>query len=234
MAQPVVTSTYRWHSYANAQSMAHAAAGWIQKSADAAVAARGRFLVVLAGGQTPQATHRLLKLAAADWRFWHIYFGDERCLPANNKARNSRMARDAWLDHVPIPENQVHAIAAELGPDEGARTYREMLAAIDEFDLVVLGLGDDGHTASLFPGHDWGVGADSPPALAVFDSPKPPPERVSLSAWRLGYTRELLFLVAGQSKREAVTAWRRGDPIPARAINPSAGIDVLVEALLLT
>lgn len=214
--------------------MASTASDWILKSANAAIAARGRFLVVLAGGQTPQATHRLLRLAAADWRDWHIYFGDERCLPANDEARNSRMARDAWLDHVPIPENQVHSIAGELGPDEGARTYCEMLAAIDEFDLVVLGLGDDGHTASLFPGHDWGVGADSPLALAVFDSPKPPLERVSLSAWRLSHTRELLFLVAGQSKHEAVMAWRSGEPIPTRAINPSGGVDVLVEESLLT
>lgn len=229
-----MTPACRWHSYTNAQSMASGAAHWILKSADAAIAARGRFLVVLAGGETPRATYRLLKLAAADWGFWHVYFGDERCVPANDETRNSRMARDAWLDHVAIPQNQIHAIGAELGAEEGARAYGEVLAAVDEFDLVVLGLGDDGHTASLFAGNDWGADPKSPSAIAVFDSPKPPAERVSLSAWRLSRTRELQFLVAGRSKRAAVAAWRKGDPIPARVINPGGGVDVLVEASLLS
>lgn len=213
--------------------MAGVAADWILKSAGAAIAARGRFLVVLAGGQTPRAAYQLLKFGTADWRSWHIYFGDERCLPATDEARNSRMAREAWLAHVPIPRNQVHTIRAELGPDQGARAYGEVLAPIDEFDLVLLGLGDDGHTASLFPGHDWGTDPDSPPALGISDSPKPPAGRVSLSAWRLSHTRESLFLVTGESKRAAVAAWRRGELIPARAINPKAGVDVLIEESLL-
>jgi 6-phosphogluconolactonase len=98
---------------------------------------------------------------------------------------------------------------------------------------VLLGFGEDGHTASLFPGRDWGVAASAPDALAVLHAPKPPPQRVSLSAARLSRTREMLFLVEGEAKRSAVTQWRMGADIPARAIHPEAGVDVLVESALL-
>jgi 6-phosphogluconolactonase len=104
---------------------------------------------------------------------------------------------------------------------------------VAEFDLVLLGLGEDGHTASLFPGHDWGVRSDAPDVIAVFDAPKPPPQRVSLSAARLSRAREVLFLVEGIAKRDAVARWRMGANIPARSIRPRAGVDVLVESRLL-
>ena len=92
----------------------------------------------------------------------------------------------------------------------------------------MLGLGEDGHTASLFPGHDWGMSIDGPDAIAVMDSPKPPPQRVSLSAARLGRSRAVLFIVDGESKREAVEAWRAGADVPAAAIRAPGGVDALV------
>ena len=115
-----------------------------------------------------------------------------------------------------------------------ALAYAETLRNVGEFDLVLLGLGDDGHTASLFPNHDWGIAPDAPAVLAVFNAPKPPPERVSLSAARLSRAREVLFLIAGESKREAVQRWRAGEDISARAIRPRAGVDVLLESKLLS
>ena len=162
-----------------------------------------------------------------------MYFGDERCLPADDAERNSRMAADAWLDHVPIPQDQVHAIPAELGASAAALAYAETLGGVGDFDLVLLGLGEDGHTASLFPGRDWGVAPSAPDALAVFDAPKPPPQRVSLSAARLSRTREVLFLVEGEAKRSAVARWRAGEQLPAGAIRLASGVDVLVESALL-
>ena len=99
---------------------------------------------------------------------------------------------------------------------------------IGSFDLVLLGLGEDGHTASLFPSQDWGEGQESADALPVFNAPKPPPERVSLSAQRLGKAEQVLFLVTGAGKREAVSRWQAGDPIPASAIHPANGVDVLL------
>src|SRR6185295_18060576 len=110
-------------------------------------------------------------------------------------ARNSRMADEAWLDHVVVPARRRHPIRAELGAEAAARAYCASLEAVAMFDLVLLGLGEDGHTASLFPGHDWGEAPDAPDVLAVFDAPKPPLERVSLSAARLSRAREVLFLV---------------------------------------
>ena len=168
-----------------------------------------------------------------NWAAWHIYFGDERCLPAADPERNSTMARDAWLDHVPVPKKQVYAIPAEMGAKAAAAAYSATLQQVGEFDLVLLGLGEDGHTASLFPGNDWGQEADSPVALPVFDAPKAPAERVSLSAWRLSQAKQVLFLVTGESKHEAVMNWRAGANIPARAITPLHGVDVLAESVLL-
>lgn len=140
------------------------------------------------------------------------------------------MADETWLDHVAIPAHRRHPIPAEIGAEAAARAYCASLQSIAAFDLVLLGLGEDGHTASLFPGHDWGEAPGSPAALAIFDAPKPPRERVSLSASRLSDAREVLFMVSGESKRGALAQWHAGAGIPARAITPAAGVDVLAAA----
>jgi 6-phosphogluconolactonase len=204
-------------------------------AAEQAILERGAFHVVLAGGNTPRGIYEVLCGAKTDWASWHVWFGDERCLPPLDAERNSRMADDSLLSHVPIPPSQIHIIPAELGAERAAVAYASALREVSgrEFDLVLLGLGEDGHTASLFPGHDWGVAGDSSDAQAVLDAPKPPPERVSLSAARLSRARQVLFLVTGESKREAVSAWRAGRNIPAAAITPLSGVDVLIEAALL-
>jgi 6-phosphogluconolactonase len=218
----------RWHAMADVAALNAAAAARILAAAGRAMAVHGRFTVVLAGGNTPRGAYELLRAASADWPAWHVYYGDERCTPRDDALRNSRMAETAWLSHVPIPVAQVHEIPGELGPAEAAKRYATLLETVGDFDLVLLGLGEDGHTGSLFPDHDWGRGADAPDALAVFDAPKPPPERVSLSARRFSQAAEVLFMVAGAEKRDAVARWRAGDSIAARAIVPKAGVDVLL------
>ncbi len=223
----------RWHGVADAAALLDDAHRWIVGAAADAIERRGRFLIVLAGGRTPRGVYRALRDAHTDWSRWHVYFGDERCLAPDDADRNSTMAADAWLDHVSIPRSHIHVMPAELGADAAARAYAETLREVAEFDLVLLGLGEDGHTASLFPDHDWGAGAEAPDTLAVLDAPKPPPQRVSLSARRLSRARAVLFLVEGESKRDAVMRWRAGADIPARAIRPEAGVDVLVESMLL-
>lgn len=220
----------RWHVYPDAAGVAGAAVRFIAQAAAAAIEARGVFRVVLAGGSTPAVVYRALRDLATPWPAWRVYYGDERCLPSEHADRNSRMAAAAWLDGVPIPPGNLHPIPAELGPEHGAAAYSRVLQEVDDFDLVLLGLGEDGHTASLFPGHDWGQAPGTPAALPVHDAPKPPPERVSLSAERLSRARQVLFLVTGAGKREAVAAWRGGEPIPAAAIAPPNGVDVLVDA----
>lgn len=215
-----------WTVLPNAAAVAAAACERILSAATAAITARGEFRLVLAGGETPRAVYRLLRAAAADWSRWRIWFGDERCLPADDARRNDRMAGEAWLDAVVA---RVDRVPVKVGVGETVRAYAETLPD-GLFDLVLLGLGEDGHTASLFPGHDWGEGTGAPPVLAVMDAPKPPPERISLSAARLSATRQALFLVAGAGKRAAVAAWRRGERIPAAVISAHEGVEILLDA----
>ena len=223
----------RWRPVADVSSLRLQAVKTIAESAQRAIRERGSFHLVLAGGETPRTIYGMLRDVPTDWSAWHIYFGDERCAPPTDPARNSHMAFTAWLSYVPISSPHIHSISGELGPELAAKDYADRLKSVGEFDLVLLGLGEDGHTASLFPGNDWGVSSTAPDAIAVLNAPKPPPERVSLSAFRLSRSREVLFLVSGTSKRDAVSAWRRGENIPARVISPAAGVDVLIEAALL-
>ena len=223
----------RWHPVADTAALQELAVRCTLDAAARAIAARGRFAIVLAGGNTPRGVYAMLRDATTDWSRWDIWFGDERCAPPDDPERNSVMAHDAWLSHVAIPQDQVHVIAAERGADAAARAYADALRDIGDFDLVLLGLGEDGHTASLFPGHDWGIAPYAPDALAIYDAPKPPPQRVSLSGARLSGAREVVFLVVGESKRDAVRRWRECDDIPARAIRPDVGVDVLIVSALL-
>ncbi len=223
----------RWHAYRTASGLEQAAVQAILQAASQAISQRAAFHIVLAGGTTPRRIYELLREADTDWAAWHVYFGDERCLPQEHAERNSRMAAHALLDQVAIPENQIHPIPAEQGAAIAASSYAQTLADISLFDLVLLGLGEDGHTASLFPGHDPDMTPAAPAAIAVLNAPKPPPQRVSLSAHRLSATRQLMFLVTGAAKQQAVNDWRNGLNIPAAAITPAAGVDVYVEAGLL-
>jgi len=223
----------RWLRVADSTALDKVAAWHIFTTAARAIQQRGRFLIVLAGGNTPQGTYRLLREAVTDWSCWHVYFGDERCQPIESADRNSRMALDSWLNEVPIPVANVHIIPAALGARAAARAYAGTLQGVGCFDLVLLGLGEDGHVAGLFPGHDLGSEAQSPDVLAVFGAPKLPLERVSLSANRLSRTREVLMLVAGETKRNAVLQLRNGGDIPAQQICRETVMDVLVESMLL-
>jgi 6-phosphogluconolactonase len=223
----------RWHAVADAPALHRAVAARCLAAERRALAARRRFVVVLAGGTTPRGAYELLREAAATWPAWYVYFGDERCLPRDDPERNSRMAREAWLNHVAIPSEQVHEIPAEHGPTEAARHYECVLDHVGRFDFVLLGLGEDGHTGSLFPGHDMGQAQEARSVLAVLDAPKPPPERVTMSARRFSETAEAVFMVAGTEKQAAVARWRAGEPIPACFIVPKTGVDVFAEAKLL-
>lgn len=220
-----MTVSARWQVFPDRVALAAHAAELILISARDAIEARGVFRLVLAGGQTPLAVYAQLATAHADWPCWHWYFGDERCLPAGDAGRNDSAIRHVWFDHIAAPLANIHAFPAELGAEAAARQYAALLAGLGEFDLVLLGLGEDGHTASLFPGRPLDASAE---VLAVHDAPKPPTERVTLSAARLSRARQVLFLVTGADKRAAVTAWRAGADIPARAI--SGNVQVLLDA----
>jgi 6-phosphogluconolactonase len=213
----------RWHSFASQDEINQAILKRILQAADEAIAKYGSFLIVLAGGSTPKSVYQLLAKEQADWANWHVFHNDDRCLPVDHADRNSKMAREAWLNHVAIPQAQIHDIPAELGNVEGAKAYAKTLAGVRRFDLVILGLGEDGHTASLFPNQAVDNSAD---AVPVFNSPKPPADRVTISQNRLNNTHEVLFLVTGAGKQDAVNNWLNGVGIPATLIAPACGVDV--------
>jgi 6-phosphogluconolactonase len=218
-----------WKVFKSTKELCDAACKAVLEAAKAAIAERGSFLIVLAGGTTPRDVYQNLRNADTDWSKWHIYFGDERCLPSAHADRNSRMVDESLLQHVPIPHNQIHAIPGELGPEQAAQAYSRTLGDVGEFDLVLLGVGEDAHTASLFPGQAWDSLSHAP-AVAVYGAPKPPPERVSLSASRLSSARRVIFFVTGAGKREAVQLWRNGIDLPVAAIIPASGVEVYMDA----
>lgn len=219
----------RWHLYPDAAALYDRAARAIIRIAREATMERGIFRIVLSGGNTPRPLYERLCAMDAQWLAWHVYFSDERCVPRDDPGRNSLMAVSAWLGRVPIPASQIHPIPAERGPQAGAEAYEKVLGGIAEFDLVLLGLGEDGHTASLFPGAKWAERPGSPAVLAVESAPKSPALRVTLGAQRLSQTREAMVIVTGEAKRDAVVAWRAGTKLPVGAIRPAAGVDALLE-----
>ena len=216
-----------------AAAAAHAATLFAD-AARRAVAARGRFVVALAGGSTPKAAYQRLaadaSLGAELWGATHVWFGDERCVPPDSPDSNYRMAHDALLAHVPVPEAQINRIEGEREPDDAAARYdallrgeavmgRDATAARDGaevprdpvgapvFDLMLLGVGPDGHTASLFPGTPgldeqkrWVLAVAAPVAL----TPKVP--RITLTFPCLNSAREVAVLAVGAEKRDAVRA----------------------------
>ncbi|HEX2740198.1 MAG TPA: 6-phosphogluconolactonase, partial [Rubrobacter sp.] len=142
--------------YESPEKLAEAAAREFATKAAEAIEERGRFAVVLAGGSTPRATYKILASDysdSIDWSKVHVFFGDERTVAPDHEDSNYRMAREALLDHIRV--GSVHRMRCELLPDEAAADYeeqlREFFGGLPQFDLILLGIGGDGHTASLFP-----------------------------------------------------------------------------------
>lgn len=219
-----MTQIVNWKPHDSIEQLAEAACQRVLDAADKAIIAHDSFKLVLAGGTAPVKAYQLLATKQADWSKWHIYYGDERCLPIDDSERNSLVAERKWLDLVAIPKEQIHRIPAELGAEIGAEQYAQDVAAAGKFDLVLLGMGEDGHTASLFPGHVHNVDELT---HAVHNSPKPPADRVTISAKALSNTVELIFIVSGD-KQDALAAWKNHQDIPVTQLCPASGVDVLL------
>jgi 6-phosphogluconolactonase len=203
----------------------------VARSADA-ISTTGRFTLALSGGSTPEAAYRRLAtddLAhLVDWRLVHVLWGDERSVPSDDPRSNYRMAKEALLDRVPIPAPQIHRIRGEDDPEKAAAEYERELRALLEngpLDLVLLGLGEDGHTASLFPGqpavHETGHWVMAVPA------PDRKLWRVTLTPEILNRARNVTFVVSGANKAERLQQVLEGpfNPslLPAQAITPPEG-----------
>lgn len=219
--------------FPSAAALAEGVADLFASRAAEAVEERGRFRVALAGGTTPLAAYR--RLAASPWRDlvpWgavEVYFGDERCVGECDGDRNDAAAREALLLHVPVPPENVHPVPS-LAPD-AAECYEALLRdrlgapapAVPVFDLVLLGLGEDGHTASLFPGHPAAAETERL-VVRVDGAPKPPPSRVTFTLPLLDAARAVAFVVSGDGKREALARVLSGDRrLPAARVDPPRG-----------
>jgi 6-phosphogluconolactonase len=207
-----------WVVFDQAEELSETLCQTLLARAEDAMHERGAFHLVLAGGTTPLQTYRRLAQAQADWSHWHVYLGDERVLPVDDPERNSVQIDQAWLSRVPIPSRQIHWIPTELGLALAQKAYQHSMDRLlqkQPFDVVLLGMGEDGHTASLFPGH-----THEPTQKVVTESrsPKPPSERVSLNDGALSQTRHLFKIVTGASKRDAVTHWLEGASLPISRI----------------
>lgn len=215
------------------ESLSQAAARLFVRLAQRAVERRGRFCVALSGGSTPKRAYEMLACPplqeAVAWEWVHVFWGDERCVPPDDPRSNALMARTAFLDKVSIPPAQVHPISCPEGPAHGARDYEKLLSLFfggrpPRFDMVLLGLGEDGHTASLFPGTD-ALGERERWAASV-RAPGREMDRVTLTLPVIARARKLVFLVSGAAKarilREVVEG---GEPavLPAQMVRSAAG-----------
>jgi 6-phosphogluconolactonase len=197
------------HIFDGVEALNEAAARHWQEQAGAAVAARGAFHVALAGGSTPRRLYA--RLAQDDyrqrlpWAKTHIYFGDERCVPPDHADSNYRMAHEALLSQVPVPRAQIHPLYdPALSPEQNATHYAELIGGIASFDLILLGMGDDGHTASLFPG--TAILDETRRLVAAQYVEKLAAWRISLTLPTLNAARQVSVLVAGVGKAERIAA----------------------------
>jgi 6-phosphogluconolactonase len=230
MTHPTVTP--------DAAGAARAAARVLRAEIEAAGRAGRTLHLALAGGTTPRATYAQLASEVADAAHVHVWAGDERLVPPGSPESNAAMIRQVLIGTgAAFPPENLHAVPADLDPDRACAAYAHEIArrvppdaaGVPRFDLVVLGVGEDGHTASLFPGS---------PALAargtcvvVRDAPKPPPLRVSLTLPVLTAARRRLVLVTGEAKARAVAAARRGpDPAVPASLLPADHTDWILDA----
>ncbi|WFE68388.1 6-phosphogluconolactonase [Thiomicrospira sp. R3] len=195
-----------WQVFENAEILAQQAVALIVQQAEIAISERGAFHLVTAGGTTPNRCYQLLaERTDQDWSNWYVYMGDERVLPLNNPERNSTALNQAWLSKVTIPAENVFLMPTELGLEKSRQAYQQVIDAVAQFDCVMLGMGEDGHTASLFPGHENQHASES--VISVNNSPKPPAERISLSYGALSNSRQLIKLITGKTKHPAIQQW---------------------------
>jgi 6-phosphogluconolactonase len=213
-------------------ALARAAAELFVTVGEAAIEMRGHFTVALSGGSTPKAMHNVLASdefrTQIDWTKVEVYFGDERCVPPEHADSNYRMARETLLSKVPIPGDNVYRMRGEIDPNEAAKEYGQMLK--EKFgdgglDLIYLGMGDDGHTASLFP-HTKALHETKHRCVANYVE-KLKTWRITMTAPFINRARHVAILVAGESKAsrlsEVLEGPRDPDRLPIQMIQPADG-----------
>jgi len=223
------------HVFDDAEAVARAAAERIVDLANAAKQEKGSFSIALAGGSTPRRVYELLASEdfanRVEWRHVHVFFGDERCVPPSHADSNYRMANESLLSRAPLPEMNVHAMTGEGDAVANARLYEDDLreffdgASWPAFDLILLGMGDDGHTASLFPGTE-ALGERTAWVVANWVD-KFKSFRITLTAPAINHAARIMFIVTGAGKADRLPQILGGerDPqhLPSQLIRPESG-----------
>jgi 6-phosphogluconolactonase len=214
-------------------AVARGLADLFSNSAQTAMSEHGTFYVALAGGSTPRAAYELLAQAplieTISWSDVYIFFGDERCVQVADPRSNYRMAHDAFLASVPIPPHNIHRMPGELPPKEGAQQYaatmRQDMGNAPRFDLLMLGIGKDGHTASLFPGVD--PMTDDDQLIRATYSEETGTDRLTITPRVINNARTVVISAEGTEKAKVLAAARDGayDPTktPIQIVSPTNG-----------
>ena len=205
---------HHWNIYPNIESASFAAADCIAEKITQSINATGRCNVALPGGNTPGLCLQQLAKKDIKWNKVHWYLGDERCYPRDHEERNDVMLRRVLWSH--LKDTNIHVTSAELGAEEAAELYSKEIKDIESFDVVFLGIGEDGHTASLFPGNI--ALKDFRTVVPVFNSPKPPDQRISLSVGMLQKASLRVVLATGSSKAKIIEKIKLGDVLPINII----------------
>ena len=220
--------------YKDAQQLSEAAAKWIAGLIADTLKVRDRFTIALSGGSTPKLLHKILAAAPykdqIDWSKLHIFWGDERAVPFEDERNNAKMAYDTLLNFVPVPPSQIHVMRTDIGPEESAIDYEKILhqyfdTTPNTFDLVLLGMGDDGHTLSLFPGTAI-VHEEKAWATAFFLKAQDM-FRITLTKTIVNRAARIAFLTTGPKKTHALKEVLKGaynpDLYPSQEIRPLNG-----------
>ena len=222
--------------YDDKHTLSQHAAEYIMRIANESIDLHGHFTIALTGGTTPGEVYSLIGSepfrSQIDWQLVHIFWGDERCVPHNSPESNFYLAQEVLLDKIAIPKSQIHPMPADqLDREAASQTYSiEMQNTFDtngipSFDLIHLGMGPEGHTASLFP-HQVSLHEKHRLVMPV-SVPKPPPDRLTFTPPLLNAARNVLFLVTGSEKADALHAVLEGeyqpDEYPAQIVRPTHG-----------
>ncbi len=209
------TLNSNWIIFKDNRGLSKELAREILNIAKKSIRLNGCFTIVLTGGRSVTNLYKILSKSVSDWSRWCIYIGDERCLPLQDKDRNDQDIDNIWLNSSQIPKKNIYFIRAELGCNNGAHDYENVLKDVTIFDVVLLSIGVDGHVASLFPGHYHN---NNKSVIVEYNSPKYPKNRISMSYLRLNQANNVFKVVSGTSKQDAVALWLQGKSLPINQI----------------
>lgn len=222
------------------ENLAQEVAEWLVDYEQRVLQKQNRFCIALSGGSTPKVLHQLLAAepyrSRLSWNKWHVFWGDERFVPLTDERNNARMAYDTLLNHVPIPASQIHVMRTDLDPEASMQAYARTLhdyvdGYLHTFDLVLLGMGDDGHTLSLFP--DTEVVGEKTAWTRAFFLEQQQMYRLTLTAPVVNLSAAVAFMVAGANKTEALKEVLQGKfqpkKYPAQLIHPAGELHWFVD-----